>query len=107
MNLSKNEASNQIKSFNITQSILYCRLSTQILSLVNHHHYYIAYLFYIWNVVCTFYLIFGTYSPLTKELLIQVKGLFDSIHLQAETRQETYWVINAKPTYCRSLQTLL
>ena len=32
--------------------------------------------------------------------------LFSLIYLQAGTRKEPYWVINAKPTYCRSLQTL-
>ena len=29
------------------------------------------------------------------------------IYLQAGTRQEPHWVINAKSTYCRSLQTLV
>ena len=33
--------------------------------------------------------------------------LFSLIYLQAGTRQEPYWVINAKPTYCRSPQTLV
>ena len=32
--------------------------------------------------------------------------LFKMIYLQIRTRQEPpYWVINAKPTYCRSRQT--
>ena len=32
---------------------------------------------------------------------------FPLIYLQAGTRQQPYWVINAKPTYYRSLQTLV
>ena len=33
--------------------------------------------------------------------------LFLLIYQQAGTRQVPYWAINAKPTYCRSPQTLV
>ena len=31
---------------------------------------------------------------------------FQDVTFDISTRQESYWVINAKPTYCRSLQAL-
>ena len=41
------------------------------------------------------------------ELLARVFVLFSLTYLHAGTRQEPYWVINVKTSYCRYLQALV
>ena len=54
--------------------------------------------------ICTFFSI-SLQCFLAIQLQLPFVFLFSLIFLQAGSRQEPHWVINAKPTYCRSLRT--